>query len=77
MSVTLDVLNLLTSRLVRLEQSKNMLNMFFTLVVLNSLTSRLVKLEQPENIQLISVTLTVLRFSMPVMVDSEEQFANQ
>ena len=43
MFVTLDVLNPLTSRLVKPGQNSNMLLMSVTLEVLNPLTSRLVK----------------------------------
>ena len=68
MRVTLVVLNLLTSRLVRPEQPANILVMSVTLVVLNPLTSRLVRLEQSENMPSMSVTLVVLRFSIPMML---------
>ena len=45
--VTLAVLKLLTSRLVRLEQPENMEDMVVTLAILKLLTSRLVRPEQP------------------------------
>ena len=47
MLVTLAVLKLLRSRLVKLEQSRNMVFMLVTLAVLKLLTLRLVIAEQP------------------------------
>ena len=51
--------------------------MFVTFCVLKPVTSRLVRPEQPENIQLMLVTFSVLRFSIPIMLVSEEHLSNQ
>jgi hypothetical protein len=64
-SVTLAVLKLLKSSVVKLVHSSNILPMYFTLAVFNPLTSILVSLEQTANIAYISSTLLVFRFSKP------------
>ena len=50
MFVTAEVLNLVTSREVRLEHRQNILSIFVTAEVLNLVRSREVSLEQPLNI---------------------------
>ncbi len=77
MFVTLAVLKLLKSRLVKPEHPENMLLMSVTLDVLKPLTSICVRLLQLVNIDDMSVTLAVLRLLMPRIETRLLQLKNQ
>ena len=77
MFVTLAVLKLRTSRLVRPEQPRNMAYIFVTLAVLKLLTSRLVRLRQSSNMLCMVVTFTVFRYSIPSIDVKALKFWNQ
>ena len=80
-SVTLLVLKLLTSRLVKLLHMKNILLISVTLLVSNLLTSRLVSFLHIWNMQFIVVTALVFKYCMPTiserMEPSDDPAANQ
>ena len=61
--VTLEVSQLVTSRVVRLEQALNIYDILVTFEVSQSLTSIVCRLVQPTNILLISVILLILHFN--------------
>jgi hypothetical protein len=77
MLVTLVVLKELRFRDVSTEQPANILSMLVTFAVVKELRFSEVRDEQPLNIHFMLVTLVVVRFEMPVMVVSLEQYSNQ